>query len=206
MVFHQFADLALVGLTLILAFPQSLGRCDFCRIGWATRSARWWTPWPCTFITSLSFSFLPGMSNCRFFQCNLDYFCGGFDIGVSLHACGLATDLVLAKCLSAPAGPNGPAGPSGPASFVCCPCCYGAVRENHVVTYPKSGAFRKLGLSFKVTQHTQHCKFISKSLREFRLLLLLAASASFTQPFREKCALHSTSLLRAMCFNHELLF
>ena len=44
------------------------------------------------------------MSNCRFFQCNLDYFRGAFDVGLSLHACGLATDLVLAKCLSAPSG------------------------------------------------------------------------------------------------------
>ena len=81
-----------------------------------------------------------GMSNCRFFQCNLDYFCGDFDIGVSLHACGLATDLVLAKCLSADS------------SFVCCPCCYGAVRESRLVTYPKSAAFRKLGLGFKVRE------------------------------------------------------
>ena len=93
--------------------------------------------WLATPIKSSGF-LIPGMSNCRFFQCNLDYFCGSFDIGVSLHACGLATDLVLAKCLSADS------------SFVCCPCCYGAVRENHVITYPKSGAFRKLGLSFKV--------------------------------------------------------
>ena len=84
-------------------------------------------------------SFLSGMSNCRFFQCNLDYFCGDFDIGVSLHACGLATDLVLAKCLSADS-----------ASFVCCPCCYGGIRENRVVAYPKSAVFKNLGLSFKV--------------------------------------------------------
>ena len=54
----------------------------------------------------LSFLFVAGMSNCRFFQCNLDYFRGAFDVGLSLHACGLATDLVLAKCLSAPSGPG----------------------------------------------------------------------------------------------------
>ena len=36
-----------------------------------------------------------GLSNCRFFQGNMDYFTGKFDIGVSLHACGVATDLVI---------------------------------------------------------------------------------------------------------------
>ena len=35
-----------------------------------------------------------GMTNCRFFQGNMDYFSGKFDVGVSLHACGVATDLV----------------------------------------------------------------------------------------------------------------
>ena len=36
-----------------------------------------------------------GLSNCRFYQGNMDYFKGRFDIGVSLHACGVATDLVI---------------------------------------------------------------------------------------------------------------
>jgi hypothetical protein len=77
------------------------------------------------------------LSNCRFFQCNLDYFCGSFDLGVSLHACGVATDLVLKSCLDRSA------------SFVSCPCCYGAVRENHVLEYPKSNAFKKMNWKFK---------------------------------------------------------
>ena len=36
-----------------------------------------------------------GLTNCRFYQGNMDYFKGRFDIGVSLHACGVATDLVI---------------------------------------------------------------------------------------------------------------
>lgn len=32
---------------------------------------------------------------------NLEYFTGPFNIGISLHACGSATDLVLQKCLRA---------------------------------------------------------------------------------------------------------
>ncbi|XP_022688008.1 glutathione S-transferase C-terminal domain-containing protein-like isoform X2 [Varroa jacobsoni] len=56
-----------------------------------------------------------GLNNVRFCQCNLDRFCGHFDVGVSLHACGEATDLAMDKCLQ-----------SG-ASFVSVPCCYGGI-------------------------------------------------------------------------------
>ncbi|KAF8782336.1 Glutathione S-transferase C-terminal like protein [Argiope bruennichi] len=53
------------------------------------------------------------LTNVFFYQCNLDYFKGTFDLGVSLHACGVATDLVIQQCIKQQA------------SFVCCPCCYG---------------------------------------------------------------------------------
>eukprot|EP00095_Tigriopus_kingsejongensis_P011110 snap_masked-scaffold268_size230776-processed-gene-1.1 protein:Tk11110 transcript:snap_masked-scaffold268_size230776-processed-gene-1.1-mRNA-1 annotation:"glutathione s-transferase c-terminal domain-containing protein" len=78
-----------------------------------------------------------GLSNVGFFQCNLDYFTGHFDVGVSLHACGVATDLVLKACLD------------NRAAFVCCPCCYGSVQENHIIDYPKSKAFQRMGWNFK---------------------------------------------------------
>ena len=70
------------------------------------------------------------LTNVTFYQCNLDYFCGEFDIGTSLHACGVATDLVIQQCI----GQN--------AVFICCPCCYGSVQNNHVVTYPRSQFLR----------------------------------------------------------------
>ena len=70
-----------------------------------------------------------GLPNVSFFQCNLDYFTGHFEIGVALHACGTATDLVLAKCVQKRA------------SFVCCPCCYGAIQSNHMLHYPRSSTF-----------------------------------------------------------------
>jgi len=70
-----------------------------------------------------------GLTNCHFFQGNLDYFTGSFDIGVSVHACGVATDLVLKMCLD------------NRADFVSCPCCYGKVQENHVLSYPRSQMF-----------------------------------------------------------------
>ncbi|XP_031833368.2 glutathione S-transferase, C-terminal domain containing isoform X1 [Nomia melanderi] len=71
------------------------------------------------------------LANVKFYQCNLDYFKGDFDIGLSLHACGVATDLVIQQCIRRRA------------SFVCCPCCYGSLHDCHHLTYPRSNAFRK---------------------------------------------------------------
>lgn len=75
------------------------------------------------------------MKNVEFLQCNLDYFQGHFDVGVSLHACGVATDLVMQKCLDIGA------------AFVCSPCCYGGVQANHILGYPRSLSYRNLPLS-----------------------------------------------------------
>ncbi|XP_042859483.1 glutathione S-transferase C-terminal domain-containing protein homolog [Penaeus japonicus] len=76
-----------------------------------------------------------GIPNVQFFQSNLDYFHGFFNVGVCLHACGVATDLVLQKCLNQRA------------AFVCCPCCYGGVQTNHILEYPRSQLFCNLTLS-----------------------------------------------------------
>jgi hypothetical protein len=77
------------------------------------------------------------LTNVIFCQCNLDYFCGRFDIGVSLHACGVATDLVIQRCISQNA------------VFVCCPCCYGSVQNNHILTYPRSQVFRDSAMTVR---------------------------------------------------------
>ncbi|XP_072944578.1 glutathione S-transferase C-terminal domain-containing protein homolog [Epargyreus clarus] len=73
-----------------------------------------------------------GLSNVYFFQCNLDFFIGKFDIGVALHACGIASDLVLDKCLKANA------------RFVLCPCCYGSLHATDRLVYPRSKMFSEL--------------------------------------------------------------
>ncbi|KAK2712230.1 hypothetical protein QYM36_011050 [Artemia franciscana] len=57
---------------------------------------------------------------------NVNYFIGNFDIGVTLHACGSATDRVLNKCIVKNA------------NFVICPCCYGAVQPTTNIQYPQS--------------------------------------------------------------------
>ena len=67
---------------------------------------------------------------------NLDYFCGSFDIGVSLHACGVATDLVINLCIQSKA------------DFVCCPCCYGSLQQNHILTYPRCQYFKNEKIEF----------------------------------------------------------
>lgn len=73
------------------------------------------------------------------FQSNVDYFHGNFDIGVCLHACGVATDLVLNRCLA------------NDADFVLCPCCYGAIQNTHTVTYPRSKYFKQAGVSYEAS-------------------------------------------------------
>lgn len=69
------------------------------------------------------------LKNVLFFQCNLDFFIGKFDIGIALHACGVASDLVLDKCLNVNA------------KFVLCPCCYGSVHTTDRLVYPRSKIF-----------------------------------------------------------------
>lgn len=71
------------------------------------------------------------LTNVKFCQCNLDYFKGDFDIGMSLHACGVATDLVIQRCIRKRA------------IFVSCPCCYGSLQDCHQLTYPRSEIFKE---------------------------------------------------------------
>lgn len=77
-----------------------------------------------------------GLSNVLIVQSNLDYFQGDFDIGVALHACGVATDLVIQNCVEKKA------------HLVVCPCCYGGVRDCHHLTYPRSNKFKKIDLDY----------------------------------------------------------
>ena len=78
-----------------------------------------------------------GANNVWFFQCNLEYYIGTFNIGSSLHACGVATDLVILKCTQARA------------AFVCCPCCYGGVQCLDNVTYPRSQLYASAGVGLQ---------------------------------------------------------
>lgn len=74
--------------------------------------------------------------NATLIQSNLDYFRGSFDLGVALHACGVATDLVLQTCLQERA------------AFVLCPCCYGNLAHPDLpVQYPQSHLYLNRGVS-----------------------------------------------------------
>uniref|UniRef100_A0A672GVS8 Glutathione S-transferase C-terminal domain-containing protein n=1 Tax=Salarias fasciatus TaxID=181472 RepID=A0A672GVS8_SALFA len=66
-----------------------------------------------------------GLKNIGFIQANLDYFTGPFQIGVALHACGVATDMVMEHCVQAEA------------AFVISPCCYGFIQNAVKFTFPK---------------------------------------------------------------------
>ncbi|XP_073457988.1 glutathione S-transferase C-terminal domain-containing protein isoform X2 [Aquarana catesbeiana] len=89
-----------------------------------------------------------GLSNIWFIQANLDYFIGAFNIGVALHACGVATDMVIEHCIAARA------------AFVICPCCYGFIQNTVKTTFPRSGRFQEV-LSYK--EHMMLCRFADQT-------------------------------------------
>ena len=93
------------------------------------------------------------------FQSNLNYFIGKFSIGTCLHACGIATDLVLNKCLEANA------------SFVATPCCYGAIKQTDEIRYPRSCLYRNLCISFEVRMRVTCC--VGTSRRQCLIPLLI---------------------------------
>ncbi|CAM5107296.1 unnamed protein product [Eretmochelys imbricata] len=89
-----------------------------------------------------------GLHNIWFIQANLDYFKGTFNIGVALHACGVATDMVIEHCIEAHA------------AFVICPCCYGFIQNTVKFTFPRSHRFKEV-LSYK--EHMILCRFADQT-------------------------------------------
>ncbi|XP_044158464.1 glutathione S-transferase C-terminal domain-containing protein isoform X1 [Bufo gargarizans] len=89
-----------------------------------------------------------GLTNIWFIQANLDYFTGKFNIGVALHACGVATDMVIEHCIIARA------------AFVICPCCYGFIQNTVKTTFPRSCRFQNV-LSYK--EHMVLCRFADQT-------------------------------------------
>ncbi|KAM6940804.1 glutathione S-transferase C-terminal domain-containing protein [Lycodopsis pacificus] len=89
-----------------------------------------------------------GLKNIGFIQANLDYFTGPFHIGVALHACGVATDMVMEHCIQAEA------------DFVISPCCYGFIQNAIKFTFPKSKRFQET-LTHK--EHMILCRFADQT-------------------------------------------
>ncbi|XP_075785802.1 glutathione S-transferase C-terminal domain-containing protein isoform X1 [Pelodiscus sinensis] len=89
-----------------------------------------------------------GLHNIWFIQANLDYFKGTFNIGVALHACGVATDMVIEHCIKAHA------------AFVVCPCCYGFIQNTVKFMFPRSHQFKEV-LSYK--EHMILCRFADQT-------------------------------------------
>ncbi|NXU58509.1 GSTCD protein, partial [Turnix velox] len=89
-----------------------------------------------------------GLNNIWFIQANLDYFHGTFNIGVALHACGVATDMVIEHCIKAQA------------AFVISPCCYGFIQNTVKFKYPRSHQFKGI-LSYK--EHMILCRFADQT-------------------------------------------
>lgn len=66
-------------------------------------------------------------------------FNGKFNVGIGVHACGSATDLIIDKCVR------------NKADVLVAPCCYGSIKENDSLKYPRSGLFRAV---FKATNES----------------------------------------------------
>ncbi|XP_078483887.1 glutathione S-transferase C-terminal domain-containing protein-like [Ciona intestinalis] len=77
------------------------------------------------------------LKNIMIYQCNLDQFMKKFDIGIALHACGVATDMVLQKCIDQKA------------SFVISPCCYGKIQNTNTLCYPQSEMFKSHNVTYE---------------------------------------------------------
>uniref|UniRef100_A0A8C4W1V3 Glutathione S-transferase C-terminal domain containing n=1 Tax=Gopherus evgoodei TaxID=1825980 RepID=A0A8C4W1V3_9SAUR len=67
---------------------------------------------------------------------------------VALHACGIATDMVIEHCIKAHA------------AFVICPCCYGFIQNTVKFTFPRSHQFKEV-LSYK--EHMILCRFADQT-------------------------------------------
>uniref|UniRef100_A0A673APY2 Glutathione S-transferase C-terminal domain-containing protein n=1 Tax=Sphaeramia orbicularis TaxID=375764 RepID=A0A673APY2_9TELE len=89
-----------------------------------------------------------GLENIGFIQANLDYFTGQFHIGVALHACGIATDMVMEHCIQAGA------------AFVISPCCYGFIQNANKFSFPRSPRFQDT-LTYK--EHMILCRFADQT-------------------------------------------
>uniref|UniRef100_UPI0037E98B1D glutathione S-transferase C-terminal domain-containing protein n=1 Tax=Semicossyphus pulcher TaxID=241346 RepID=UPI0037E98B1D len=89
-----------------------------------------------------------GLTNIGFIQANLDYFTGPFQVGVALHACGVATDMVTEHCIQAGA------------AFVISPCCYGFIQNAIKFSFPKSKRFQET-LTYK--EHMILCRFADQT-------------------------------------------
>lgn len=69
----------------------------------------------------------------------------GLTFQVALHACGVATDMVIEHCLKTRA------------SFVTCPCCYGFIQNTSKFSFPKRWnlVFRRKVSVWVLTQYTK---------------------------------------------------
>ncbi|XP_042324707.1 glutathione S-transferase C-terminal domain-containing protein isoform X4 [Sceloporus undulatus] len=88
------------------------------------------------------------LNNVWFLQANMDYFKGVFNIGVALHACGVATDMVIERCVKVHA------------AFVVSPCCYGFIQNTAKFAFPQSHQFKEV-LSYK--EHMVLCRFADQT-------------------------------------------
>lgn len=98
----------------------------------------------CKLTLILILSYRLKLANVRFISDNIQNFRETFDVGISLHACGVATDIAIQKSVEARA------------VYISIPCCVGKIahydsrrseRSCEGITYPRSQEYVSLGCS-----------------------------------------------------------
>lgn len=135
------------------------------------------------------------LTNVRLCHGNFNYFTLNFDIGMSLHACGVATDLVIQTCIEKNA------------IFVCCPCCYGSVQDCHRLTYPRSDVFKEhienrdylcLAHAADQTHQQSHLQENAKIAQGYRCMTIVDTDRKlYAEQFRYK--VHLGKLIPPTC-------
>lgn len=77
------------------------------------------------------------LKNCLLYKGNLNNFVGEFNVGMAIHACGSSTDLIIEKCIHSRA------------DILISPCCYGSIKSNDLVKYPRSRAYQQASVLLK---------------------------------------------------------
>lgn len=91
-----------------------------------------------------------GLGNVQFIEDNIQNFQAPFDVGLSLHACGVATDIAIQKSVQARA------------VYISIPCCVGKVAHHDSeraertcgdITYPRSREYVNVGCTLAEYLH-----------------------------------------------------
>jgi hypothetical protein len=87
---------------------------------------------------------------------------------MAIHACGSSTDLILDKCIN------------NNADIIISPCCYGSIKNNDLIKYPRSKILNDLLAGFCNSENGEDCNNDNNS-RPYDIYSQLANYADRTE-------------------------